>query len=261
LEQEDTATDSPTSPSTHAKLQVQVANRYTSSNQCIQASEATILVRDNKRSTMFAQDYLSFAPESLFSTGARDNTTNPPSHARKTSAASNGSLRDFLGPCYAPPGCRTVSFSSWNRITTTPSSPAPTGALKASDLCQDRGTSAFYDPPASEWCYLGADQQTDNPKLERLRQNILLRRQAKPPRHRGSNSSWKTVSEQGEEDARSEPIQFTKHPLKRVNTRSQLTRSLSVVMGNEEKMMTLVGRLGLEGMTCEELPSAFDSDD
>ena len=209
---------------------------------------------------MFVQDYLSFSPESLFSTSACDNA-NPPQHARKTSAASSISLREFLGPCYAPPGCRTVSFSSWNRIISTPAPSAPTGALKASDLCKDRGVAAEYDPPASEWCYLGADQQKDDPRLERLRQNILLQRQPKQARHRGSNSSWKTVSEQGDESAKPEPINFVKYPLKRVNTHSQLTKSLSVVMGKGEKMKTLVERWGLEGMTCEELPSAFDCDD
>jgi hypothetical protein len=209
---------------------------------------------------MFAQDYLPFSPESLFSTSACDNA-NSPQHAHKTSAASSVSLREFLGPYYAPRGCRTVSFSSWNRFTSSPATCAPTGTLKASDLCKDRGVAADYDPPASEWCYLGADQPTGDPKLERLRQNILLQRQPKQPRHRGSNSSWKTVSAQGGKGAKPEPINFVKHPLKRANTHSQLTKSLSTVMGKGEKMKTLVERWGLEGMTCEELLSAFDSDD
>jgi hypothetical protein len=210
---------------------------------------------------MFTQDYLSFSPESLFSVGACDNTTNPPQHTRKISAASNTCLREFLDPCYAPPSCRTVSFSSWNGFTATPAPPALSGALKASDLCKDRGMIAAYDPPAGEWCYLGADQPTNDPRLERLRQNIKLQRQPKLPRHRGSNSSWKTVSEQGEEGAKPEPIDFVKSPLKHVNTHSQLTKSLSVGIGKEEKMKTLVERLRLEGMTCEELPSAFDVTD
>jgi hypothetical protein len=101
----------------------------------------------------------------------------------------------------------------------------------------------------------------DDPRLKRLRQNIMLQRQPKQSRHRGSNSSWKTVSEQGDEGAKPEPINFVKHPLKRVNTHSQLTKSLSMVMEKGEKMKTLVESWGLEGMTCEELPSAFDSDD
>jgi hypothetical protein len=58
-----------------------------------------------------------------------------------------------------------------------------------------------------------------------------------------------------------EPITFSKQQPKRVSTESQLTssfRSLSTL--GTKGLATMAERLGLDSMTCEELPSAFDSD-
>ncbi|KAI4913633.1 hypothetical protein J4E90_005352 [Alternaria incomplexa] len=49
--------------------------------------------------------------------------------------------------------------------------------------------------------------------------------------------------------------------LKRVNTNSELTRSFEMVSIKEEKKQTMAEKFALEGLNCEDLPSAFDSDD
>ena len=76
--------------------------------------------------------------------------------------------------------------------------------------------------------------------------------------------NWATVSGQ-DEGARPKrttaPIQFLKQAPRRVNTSSELTASLETESINEEKKLRLAERFALEGLNCEDLPSAFDSDD
>ncbi|KAF1831384.1 hypothetical protein BDW02DRAFT_556935 [Decorospora gaudefroyi] len=208
---------------------------------------------------MSTEEYFSFAPEAPYAADA-------PTASRKPSTSSNPSLRSLLVGTWTelppiPATCRTVSFSSWRRFSAAPVRPTPKGGLKASDLCIDRGQTPDFDPPASEWCYLGVDQPPVDPKYQNLARARGQRRRPRQPQ-RTSTSSWATVSEEGEEGTKPEPIKmnFSKRPLKRVNTNSLLTESFAMP-AKEEKVKTMAERLGLEGLTCEELPSAFDSDD
>jgi len=72
------------------------------------------------------------------------------------------------------------------------------------------------------------------------------------------------VSEQGEDGAKPKPasahMEFPKQALKRVETKSQLTACLETRTASKEKK-TFAEMMGLAEMTCEDLPSAFDSDD
>jgi hypothetical protein len=187
-----------------------------------------------------------------------------PTHlARKALSASNAYLRELLGPDMAlsimPPGCRTIASSNWNYLTSSPEQVTPTGELKASDLYRDRGMRSTYNPPTSEFCYLGVDQPKPDPRHNARPVQDLRKRK------RGSSTSLATVSEQGDEGARpkptTSPVLFTRQVLKRVNTSSELTRSFEMVSIKEEKKPTLAEKFAFEGLNCEDLPSAFDSDD
>jgi hypothetical protein len=73
------------------------------------------------------------------------------------------------------------------------------------------------------------------------------------------------VSEEGDEGTRpkltTSPIHFTRQTVKRVNTSSELTRSFEMMSINKEKRPTLAEQFAREGLNCEGLPSAFNSDD
>ncbi|KAF2024051.1 hypothetical protein EK21DRAFT_118155 [Setomelanomma holmii] len=163
-------------------------------------------------------------------------------HERNSSPESMSSTRSFLRPeIITPPSSRTVSFSHWTRFNTSPIS-TPTGELKASVLCEASEITPDYDPPVSEWTFLGANQPVFEyqPGVKKSAQ----RRQKSP-------SSWTAMSSQDE------AITFEKEPIKRVSTSSQLTASLrSSSLGSNPE----ANKFGLSGTTCEELPSAFDSD-
>lgn len=152
------------------------------------------------------------------------------------------------------PGHRAVSFSSWTRYSTSPIT-APSGQLKASVLCKASGTSPSYDPPVSEWAFLGAGQPITMTGKPEVREKWSDWRQRRSPG--GSPLSTK-VGEEG-----SEGIDFRKRPIKRVSIESQLTRSIKT--GSEtdfetEKATMAAKKNRLEGLTCDDLPSAFDSD-
>jgi hypothetical protein len=158
----------------------------------------------------------------------------------------------------------TRRAASWisqskNYLTSAPEQVTPTGELKASDLYRDRGMRSTYNPPTSEFCYLGVDQPKPDPRYNARPVQDLRKRK------RGSSTSLATVSEQGDEDARPKPTTsptlFTRQVLKRVNTSSELTRSFEIVSIKEEKNPTLAEKFAFEGLNCEDLPSAFDSDD
>lgn len=60
-----------------------------------------------------------------------------------------------------------------------------------------------------------------------------------------------------------DPIHFGKQEPRRVNTSSQLTNAFKTSPIPEKQpsqMEAMMKRLGIEGMNCEELPSAFDSE-
>lgn len=194
-------------------------------------------------------EYFSLDFDSGYSSPTRQATT---PHKRTTSAEHNEFMRSLLRKWCPPvdiqPSSRTVSFSSWTHVTDGKPT-TPLGKLKTSKICKGSGTTPDYDPPRHEWTYLGTEQ----PPL----------RCGKPSerktgrRSQESNGSWTTATSASDGgQATSEPITFRKQPVKGVGTESQLTSSLKATI---EKQPT--SRFGLQGFTCEELPSAFDSDD
>lgn len=186
--------------------------------------------------------------------------------AMQTATASTSSdkflrqcLASWAPPISTPPGCRTVSLCNWAGFTAVPAQNLATGELKASDLCKDYGTTPDYNPPASERCYLGVDQPISNFQYEHVSRAGQRRRQ-----QRSAATSWGTVSEQGEDGAKPAPasdaIQFCKQTPKCVDTKSQLTACLKMKAAKEE-MKTFAEMMRSRAMTCEGLPSAFDSDE
>jgi hypothetical protein len=59
-----------------------------------------------------------------------------------------------------------------------------------------------------------------------------------------------------------ETMEFPRHPVKRASRISQLTSSIDKASSDDkERGVTMtVNKYGLIGLTCEDLPSAFDSD-
>jgi len=169
---------------------------------------------------------------------------------RKISTASNEYLRKCLAswadPIYIPPGCRTISLCSWTGFNAVRTPTSANGWLKASDLWKDCGTTADYDPPASERCYVGVDQP--NPDFQYAHVS-----RARQRRQCSSTTSWATVSEQGEGGAKPKPtpahVEFHKQAPKRVDTKSQLTACLETRTASEEKKI-FVAMMGLAEMTC-----------
>ncbi|KAF2822724.1 hypothetical protein CC86DRAFT_248346, partial [Ophiobolus disseminans] len=131
---------------------------------------------------------------------------------------------------------------------------SPLGELKASVLCKASGTTPTYDPPVDEWVFLGADQPVYSGKPF-VRPNLHRRQKTS-----GSSSSLSSMTLA---DDQSGAIAFPKQPLKRVSTSSTLTASFtgSSLGSIPERGMSAMQKLGLEGMTCEDLPSAFDDSD
>ena len=87
-------------------------------------------------------------------------------------------------------------------------------------------------------------------------------RQNRQQRQR-SSASWTTASSTSDGGAHLDRIQFGKQEPRRVDTCSQLTNAFEkspVPEKQPSQMETMMKRLGIEGMNCEELPSAFDSD-
>ncbi|KAH7092397.1 hypothetical protein FB567DRAFT_517132 [Paraphoma chrysanthemicola] len=206
---------------------------------------------------MTAQDYFSARPITINSNAsyaAASASLRSGKHERSTSAESMSSIRSFLRPwcpdITTPPSSRAVSFSSWTRFKATADT-TPPGELKASVLCEASGTTPSYDPPASEWTFLGANQpvyefQPGAKKSEHRRQK--------------SSKSWTTASSTNGD---TQAITFEKQPIKRVSTPSQLTALLksSSPVGNQGAATATMNRFGLGGIRCEDLPSAFESDE
>lgn len=209
---------------------------------------------------MFSQDCFPYEPESGLCIHQRDSTQFFLLGC-KTSSSSNVYLRELLGPTInlpaMPRSCRAIGLPHWSGFSTAPERIAPPGELKASDLLRDRGMTPTYNPPAGEWCYLGADQ----PKP--IVQPVKFRVHDHRERRRGTDMSWMKVSEQ-DEDARPKtstaPIQFFRQAPRRVNTSSELTASFET-RSMEKRRLTLAEEFASEGLDCTELPSTFDSDD
>tara|TARA_R110002003_G_scaffold1868_7_gene23622 strand:+ start:272 stop:913 length:642 start_codon:yes stop_codon:yes gene_type:complete len=208
---------------------------------------------------MTPQAYFSARPIAINSHTARTAVQATPrltKHERSTSAESMTSIRSFLRPwcpdINTPPSSRTVSFSSWTRFNATAVN-TPPGELKASVLWKASGTTPTYDPPASEWTFLGFNQPVY--EFQPFVKKSAHRRQK-------SSESWTSTSSTGAGD-QAGTITFSKQKVKRVSTSSQLTASLNSVSpgGSQGAATTTANRFGLGGMTSEDLPSAFESDE
>jgi hypothetical protein len=149
---------------------------------------------------------------------------------------------------------RTVSFSSWTRFTTLPIS-TPTGQLKASVLCKASGLSPSYDPPASEWVYLGVEQPIFTGRPEDMRK-FHWRRQQGPGQSSMSSSSSCASIRKG-----NEAITFARQPVKRMSTESVISQEVKIKGFGGMGAGVRTKKYGLEGLTCEDLPSAFDDSD
>jgi hypothetical protein len=208
---------------------------------------------------MDAQDYFSPTRVFAYNRSTHDSAIHAPLPQpckRKTSAEHDAFMRRLLRgwcePSTTLPASRTVSFSSWTRVA-TPTAATPFGELKASVICKGSGTMLSYDPPASEWTYLGAEQPLNCGKPAGWTGN-----------HRRQKGSGNFVSASSTSSGSelTEPITFRKQQPKRVCTESQLTGSIksSINQCSQKEMATLADRVELDSMTCEDLPSAFDSD-
>lgn len=195
-------------------------------------------------------------------------STRPALPERKSSRAMHDIIPPWAEMPATPPSCRTVSYSRWSRFTTSGSS-TPTGQLKASKLCTNRGTSPTYNPPAKEWTYLGAEQllRCGKPEAQRSRHRRQQSAQQYSQQSSGTCPSLSsTASTTASSSSQTEPMDFRRRDVQRASTSSQLTESFkaSPAKGGPEQppgMLGLMARLGLDTADCEELPSAFESED
>ncbi|KZM25766.1 uncharacterized protein EKO05_0002605 [Ascochyta rabiei] len=213
---------------------------------------------------MSQPDYLSYFPQTPKDDRRRTWPARPPITESKSSIAMREVIAPWAEMPATPPSCRTVSFSRWSRFTTSGCS-TPTGELKASKLCANYGTSPAYNPPAKEWTYLGAEQplRCGKPEAHRSRHH----RQQNSQQSSGTCPSLSsTASTTVSSSSQTEPMDFRRRDFKRASTSSQLTESFkpSSAKGGQEQppgMLGLIAKLGLDALDCQELPSAFDSED
>jgi hypothetical protein len=204
---------------------------------------------------MAVQDYFLFSSDPLFDfEGDSPYSSN---HSRTSSVSSNATLRELfrrqISDSPTPPGCRTISFSHWTRFSTS-SDCAPPGELKASSLCKASGLASCYDPPASEWTYLGADQPVV------LANKVRRKKVNRSSSACSTNSSLSTASSDSS-DSIPEAISFQKKALTPVNTASALTQSLQMSANIQMLPQQQVKKTSyLKNMNYANLPSAFDSD-
>ncbi|KAH6639168.1 hypothetical protein C7974DRAFT_127036 [Boeremia exigua] len=217
---------------------------------------------------MSQQDYFSFKPVTPADERADTKSTRPEPPTRNSSKMTRDIIPPWAEMPATPPNCRTVSFSRWSRFTTSASS-TPTGELKASKLCLNRGTSPSYNPPANEWTYLGAEQplRCGKPEAQRNRHRRQHSTQQNSQQSSGtcpslSSTASTTTSTSSSATA---PMEFRRRSVQRASTSSQLTESFkaSPAKGRDHTpgMLGLMARLGLDAAEIDELPSAFDSDD
>jgi hypothetical protein len=201
---------------------------------------------------MAARDYFSIGREI---SPQREAVTTPHSSVTPTEDEVTAPRRIYLrtSTLHAEnsPSHRAITSSHWTRYTTSPIPTPSCGQLKASVLCKASGTSASYDPPANEWTFLGVGQPVNMTGKPEVREKWCEWRRRRSP---GGPSRSASPTENAQEG-----IKFSRQPIKRVSMESELTRS--IMTGSEmEKTMTTAEKYGPEGMTCDDLPSAFDSD-
>ncbi|KAF3038616.1 hypothetical protein E8E12_002074 [Didymella heteroderae] len=219
---------------------------------------------------MSQQDYFSYNPQMSANEGRSRISTRPALPERKSSRAMHNIIPPWVEMPATPPSCRTVSYSRWSRFTASGSS-TPSGELKASKLCTNRGTSPTYNPPANEWTYLGAEQalRCGKPEAQRSRHRRQQSANQYSQQSAGTCPSLSsTATSTASTSSQTEPMDFRRRDVQRASTSSQLTRSFkaSPVKGGLDQrqpqgMLGMMAKLGLNAEDCEELPSAFDSED
>ncbi|PSN65188.1 hypothetical protein BS50DRAFT_53149 [Corynespora cassiicola Philippines] len=186
-------------------------------------------------------------------------------HTRKTSKEHNMAMREIIRPWASlsstPPGCRTVSFSSWSRFSSSTDSSKSSDEMKASVLWTAKGTTPEFNPPIHEWAYLGPDQPSPSTSQPAARQ---VRARLAAPKPKGSSSSWYTETTGSVQEAEPEPITFKKETVKRVETSSLLTalhKSGPSAEAKKESPRTILARaMGVQELSSTMLTSAFDTD-
>ncbi|KAF2993579.1 hypothetical protein E8E13_000116 [Curvularia kusanoi] len=228
---------------------------------------------------MSQQDYFSYRPEMLSDESKSTNPTRPSLPERKSSRTMHHIIPPWAEMPATPPNCQSVSFSRWSRFTTSASN-TPTGELKASRLCTNRGTSPSYNPPANEWTYLGAEQpfHCGRPDVQRSKHRRQQSAQQSSQQSTGTCPSLSSTASTATNISSSttEPMDFRRRDVKRASTSSQLTESLATSCkirqsslkgspnkGNRDQplgMQGLMAKLGVDAADCDgdELPSAFD---
>ena len=204
---------------------------------------------------------------SMSTPDAERSATRPP---RKTSEAHNLTMREIIKPWAGlssqPPGCWTVSYSSWSKFRSSSESSKSKDDMLASVLWNSRGTSPDYNPPVTEWCNLGIEAQApavvdSNTNARPIRKRERLRKSS------GSASSWSTACSCGSIGLENEEngISFMRVPVSKVSTSSLLTISFQSAPGTGlwERMSpseVLAKEMKERMLQADMLPSAFDSD-
>lgn len=237
---------------------------------CSQSYSNFFCSRKQQAPTMSHQDYFSYQPATLADERRDTKSTRPLLPQRNSS-------RTMISPWEAmpatPPSCRTVSSPRWSRFTTSATS-TPTGELKASKLCSNRGTSPTYDPPAKEYIHPSTGLPLQCGKLETQRSRHRRQQSAQQSAQRYSQQSSGTCPSLSStasttttsSTSATEPMDFRRRSVQRASTSSQLTESFkaSPTKGSRDQppgMLGLMARLGLDSAEGDELPSAFDSED
>ena len=190
----------------------------------------------------------------------------PLSYSSKTSTAThNAVMREIIKPWasvpLAPASCQPVMYSSWSRFSPDTGHSKPEEEMKVSKLWAPQGVTSEYNPPISEWTYLGVEQFE-------LVACEATNGQRTPNRHRrqaGSSNSWLTASSSSDSNTKSNPITFEKVPVKGTSTSSLLTASFESVpaaspQARPSPIGALVRSIGNVRLDVSMLPSAFDSD-
>ncbi|KAF2875965.1 hypothetical protein BDV95DRAFT_603347 [Massariosphaeria phaeospora] len=195
----------------------------------------------------------------------------PQQPPRKTcSQAHNAAMRELMRPWGSlpptPPGSRAVSFSSWSRFSASTTSSKSSEEMTAATIWGIKGTTPDYNPPPTEWCYLGAEQPLV-PGKPQDRPTRQQRQQQQQHRRQQSSGSWATASSVSVSGTA--PIVFRKEEVRGAKTSSLLTESLKSggpceaqsaagVLGKQ--LGVGAGAGGMARLSASMLPSAFDSD-
>ena len=213
--------------------------------------------------------------------------TGPPIYARNSLQEGNTLMRQSIASWNAlspvPPACRTVSFSSWRRFSTTSTNSKSSEDMRASVLLEDHGTTPEFDMPLLERCGLPVRESMpcDNPDAERTfrrsssglyianNRRHIQRIHSNHPVRTSSTSSWTTARSASSSQLDTLPeIRFQKQMVRPASTSSLLTQGIKESPPRKQRMVPpkiamkeIAKELGLKRMNIEDLPEdAFETD-